>query len=293
MTADKAVLYLYSVIYKSLYMINLYAYTYPSAVEKFDDFVLTKVGDSTRDVEVRIKEQGGSAEYESKISVGAWNNLKQIKRDFDVHRVLTEQGLHHVEGSGTEWFKIPANSIEEAFDYLDSVVQKFEGKKVRNRVVLRDLQQKALDEALDIIKSGESDATIIANLCPRFGKTIWALMLFNRVSEQYGNRVMLLPAYWLSVHSSFLNELDRFDDFLDIVLIDPTADDAETQAANALDNGQRIVVPVSLHGDLEEWQEKNSWIAQINNDDIFMFADEGDFGTHAENQIKKLDFLFE
>mgnify|MGYP000096467503 CR=1 FL=1 len=272
-------------------MINLYAFTYPSAVKKFDDFVLVKLGDSTRDVDVRIDEQGGSAEYEEKISVGAWNNLQVIKRDFDVHKVLTELGLHHIEGKGTEWFKIPAGSIQEAYDYLDDLVQKFEGKRIRDRVVLRDLQKKALEEALDIIESGEASATVIANLCPRFGKTIWALMLFNEVSEKYGNRVMLLPAYWLSVHSSFLDELDKFDDFLDIALTDPNKESAETQAANALANGQRIVIPVSLHGDLEEWQEKNAWIAQIDNDDIFMFADEGDFGTHAENQVRKLDYL--
>ena len=45
-------------------MINLYAYTYPSATKLFDDYVLTKVGDSIRDVEVRMNEQGGAAEYE-------------------------------------------------------------------------------------------------------------------------------------------------------------------------------------------------------------------------------------
>lgn len=273
-------------------MINLYAYTYPSAVAKFDNFILTKIGDSTRDVDIRIKEQGGSAEYESKMSVGAWNNLKKIKRDFDVHRVLTEQGLHHTEGSGTEWFKIPGKTVQEAYEYIDGVVAEFEGKKVRNRVTLRDLQQKALDKALEIIDTGNASATVIANLCPRFGKTIWALMLFNALSERYGNRVMLLPAYWLSVHSSFVGELDKFDDFLDIALVDTSSENAELQAANALDNGQRIVVPISLHGDFEEWQNKNAWLSKISNGDIFMFADEGDFGTHAENQTKKLDFLF-
>jgi len=272
-------------------MINLYAYTYPSAIKLFDGFVLTKVGDSIRDVEVRMNEQGGAAEYEAKVHVGAWNNLQQIKRDHDVHKILTKEGLHHTDGKGTEWFKIPGETIEDAYEYIDSVVAKFEGKRVRNKVKLRKLQQKALDEAMDIIASGKATATVIANLCPRFGKTIWALSLFNAVTQQYGNRVMLLPAYWLSVHSSFVDELDQFDDFLDIALIDTNKDDAELAAVNALDNNQRIIIPVSLHGDFDEWSVKHEWISQINNDDIFMFADEADFGTHAENQIKKLDFL--
>lgn len=273
-------------------MINLYAYTYPSAIKLFDDYVLTKVGDSIRNVEVRMNEQGGAAEYESKVHVGAWNNLQVIQRDYDVHKVLTRKGLHHTDGKGTEWFKIPGKTTEEAYAYIDSLVAQFEGKRVRNKVKLRKLQQKALDEAMEIIAKGENVATVIANLCPRFGKTIWALMLFNAISKQYGNRVMLLPAYWLSVHSSFVDELEQFDDFLDIALIDMNKEDAELAAVNALDNNQRIIIPMSLHGDYNEWTVKHNWIAQINNDDIFMFADEGDFGTHADNQKKKLDFIF-
>jgi hypothetical protein len=144
---------------------------------------------------------------------------------------------------------------------------------------------------MDIIAKGENVATVIANLCPRFGKTIWALMLFNAISEKYGNRVMLLPAYWLSVHSSFIDELDQFDDFLDIALIDPSSEGAELATINALDNNQRVIIPISLHGEFDEWTQKNEWISKINNDDIFVFADEGDFGTHAENQVKKLEYL--
>jgi hypothetical protein len=267
-------------------MINLYAYTYPSAEKKFKDFVLTKVGDSIRDVEVRMREQGGAAEYEQKITIGAWNNLQKIKRDYEVHRVLTKQGLHHTEGNGTEWFKIPAKNLDEAAEFIDNLVAEFEGKKVRNKVKLRKLQQKALDEALEIIEGGDASATVIANLCPRFGKTIWALMLFNELTKRYGNKVMLLPAYWLSVHSSFISELDAFDDFLDIALVDD-----ELSAVNALDNGQRIIIPISLHGDLDEWKQKNEWISKIDNNDIFVFADEGDFGTHADNQVKKMEYL--
>jgi hypothetical protein len=268
-------------------MINLYAYTYPSAIKMFDGYILTKVGDSIRNVEVRMNEQGGAAEYEAKINVGAWNNLQKIQRDYDVHKVLTKAGLHHTYGKGTEWFKIPGNSIEDANLYIDNLVAEFEGKKVRNKVKLRKLQQKALDDAIDIIANGGDIITVIANLCPRFGKTIWALKLFNEISAKYGNRVMLLPAYWLSVHSSFIDEIEQFDDFLDIALVQD-----EISAIHALDNNQRIIVPMSLHGDYNEWAIKHQWIAKISNDDIFMFADEGDFGTHAENQVKKLDFIF-
>ena len=276
-------------------MINLYGYSYPSAVDKFKDsgYVLLKLGDSHRDTEVRINEQGNSAEWEEKIIIGSWNNLQTIKRDHDLHEVLTKRGLWHSGAhKGTEWFKIPAKSTDEARAYIDDLVTEFEGKRIRKKVKLRSLQQKALNKAMAYIASGGNDISIIANLCPRFGKTIWALMLFNKIYETYGNRVMLLPAYWLSVHSSFVNELTEYDDFLDIVQIDVNNPNAHNQATDALSAGQRIIVPISLHGELEEWKAKHAWVASIPNADVFSFADEGDFGTHTENQVAKLADIF-
>lgn len=274
-------------------MINLYAYAYPSTMNKFPGYILTKVGDSHRDVDLRLSEQGGSAENEEKIKIGAWNNCKTIKRDYEIHDVLKIEGLHHSGNhKGTEWFKIPGKNEEEAFRYLDALIASKEGKKVRNKVILREQQAIALEKAMEYISKGVGEASVIANLCPRFGKTIWGLMLFNQISEKYGNRVMLLPAYWLSVHTSFIDELDKFADFADIAHIDVDDPEAESKAAGALESGQRIVIPISLHGEMNTWIKKNGWISKFDNDDVFMFADEGDFGTHAENQIEKLDFLF-
>jgi hypothetical protein len=265
-------------------------------MQKFADqgFVLAKIGDSHREAEIRISEQGGSAEWEGKVTIGVWNNIKNIDRDYRLHEILTQRGLWHKEdGSGTEWFKIPGTTAKDVHDYVDQLITSLEGERVRPRVKLRQIQQHNLDRAMDIIENCSGDmATIIANLCPRFGKTIWALMLFNRISQKYGNRVMLLPAYWLSVHSSFLDELDAYKDFEDIKYVDVDEPDAFRSAWAYLKEGQRILVPISLHGNINDWQTKHQWIANIPNDEIFMFADEGDFGTHADNQVAKLDFLF-
>jgi hypothetical protein len=274
-------------------MINLYAYCYPSTMHKFPGYILTKVGDSRRDVDVRLNEQGGASENEAKIKVGAWPNCQKIERDYVLHEVLKNKGLYHYgDHKGTEWFKIPGDTVEDARKFLDQEITQLEGEKVRQSVVLRQVQQTALDQAMQFIESAEDSASLIANLCPRFGKTIWALSLFNRITAKYGNRVMLLPAYWLSVHSSFISELDRFKDFNDIVQIDADDEEAATVAWTAIENGQRIIVPISLHGEIDEWCSKHSWLADIPNDEIFMFADEGDFGTHTENQKEKLNFLF-
>ena len=278
-------------------MINIYCYSYPDAMRKFakQGYVLAKIGDSTRDTNVRIDEQGGAAEYEAKVKIGEWKNCKKINRDHDLHKVLTKRGLWHSgDHKGTEWFKIPGKNAKDVCNYVDDLIAEFEGERVRESVKLRNIQKHNLDKAMAIIASAAKDAaSIIANLCPRFGKTIWALMLFNRISKKYGNKVMLLPAYWLSVHSSFESEIERFKDFQDIKCIDPNNPDAWKEAWLHIEQGLRIVVPISLHGDYTEWCKKHQWISTIPNEEIYMFADEGDFGTHAENQVAKLDYLFQ
>lgn len=278
-------------------MINIYCYSYPAAMREFADkgFILAKIGDSHREADIRIAEQGGAAEWEGKVKIGEWNNVKKIDRDFRLHEVLTERGLwHKSDNAGNEWFKIPGKNAADVRNYVDDLIASFEGERVRPAVKLRKIQKHNLDRAMDIIKKcTDNTASIIANLCPRFGKTIWALMLFNRISKEYNNRVMILPAYWLSVHSSFEDELEKYKDFHDIRYIDTAEPEAWSTAGVYLEQGLRIVIPISLHGDYKEWCQKHHWIATIPNKEIFMFADEGDFGTHAENQVAKLNYLFQ
>ena len=209
--------------------------------------------------------------------------------------MLTNRGLWHSKGehSGTEWFKIPAQTEAEAFKYIDNVITGLEGKKARKKLKLRVTQNRTLQQAMNIIANGGSIISIIANLCPRFGKTLWALALFNKLTEIYSNRVMLLPAYWLAVHASFIDELDEYSDFNDIVQIDDNDPDASSKAHDAIEQGLRIVITTSLHGDLLEWTKKHEWIKNIPNEEIFNFSDEGDFGTHTNNQKDKLHFLFD
>ena len=102
-------------------------------MKKFADqgYMLVKIGDSHREADVRIKEQGGAAEYEAKIKISEWNNLTKIDRDYRIHEVLTERGLWHRDGQGTEWFKIPATNAAEVRDYVDQLITDLEGERVR------------------------------------------------------------------------------------------------------------------------------------------------------------------
>ena len=77
--------------------------------------------------------------------------------------------------------------------------------------------------------------------------------------------------------------------------LDPRKFDSSEKADAALDaaweNGQDVIIPISLHGDYDEWTTKHEWLRNIDSETFFMFADEGDFGTHADNQVKKLEYI--
>ena len=65
-------------------LITAYAYTYESACVKLLGYILLKVGDTIRAASTRMGEQGTSAEWEEKIPIGIWKDLKVIKRDSDI-----------------------------------------------------------------------------------------------------------------------------------------------------------------------------------------------------------------
>lgn len=303
-------------------MRNVYGFTTLNDLLLYPDFFRVKVGDTRGSGHKRTKQQQtGISSKQIIINPKGdlndrswdWSGLMKIKGDGDLHthKALSRYRLPADE-SGDEWFSFPLPDIlkganvliEEKIRYiwklLDDVIADLEGRRVRKPVKWRKTQRDRLDRAMQYIGEGKTEG--IAFLCPRFGKTLWALGLFNRLTEIYGNRVMLVPVYWLSVHTSFEDEIGAYADFQDIVYIDDKDDAAEAIACAALQAGKRILIAISLHGkmadgkteeEMSNWVKRNRWIRSIPDADKFMFADEGDWGTHTDNQIKKLNFLFD
>ena len=155
------------------------------------------------------------------------------------------------------------------------------------------LSDKMIDKAIDkaFKRAERKGKKVIANLCARFGKTKWALRFFGTLNKKLGTNVMMLPAYWLSVHSSFTEELNEHDEFLDIVHVDTASATAEEDAMLALADGKRLLITISLHGKLDAFTAKHSWFSKLDKSKTFVFADEGDFGTHTDSNIEKMDIL--
>jgi len=139
--------------------------------------------------------------------------------------------------------------------------------------------------------------SVVANLCPRFGKTVWALMIFEALGRLFGTNLMVVPVYWLSVMTSFANEASKYADCDNIVVVKFSDPGAEDRADTAIRSGKRVLALVSLCGDLSEdldeatWVKKHRWLLKYDRSKTFLFADEADFGSHTPAQQRKLELL--
>jgi len=277
----------------------LYGFTYPEFVANgpTKGYIEVKTGDTTQGLDdgltidesgmVRISQQGKSAEAYKKIIVGTYGVSKTIiKRDFVIHKELKKRGLRPkaLDGQGKEWFRIPGKTIEEVNQYLQDVIDSM-GASSNKKLKLRKEQERTLIEAVEIYNSTNSDRVdIAANLPPRFGKTTWALTLFNELNK----KVLVLPSSWLSTHTSFEDDIKEFRDFSDIVCIDSKNDNYSKQIKKALSENKRVAVYVSLFA--KDKKQFNS-IKNISNSDKFVCVDEGDFGSWTDKKRVILDHL--
>lgn len=105
---------------------NLYAYTKQEFIDLTDKYggLFVKVGCSTRDPLVRIKEQQSTSDATAPIVVGTWLDT-QFDSDKEIHSKLKSIGCRSskLNGAGTEWFLIPeVTTPEMAKVYLNAVV---------------------------------------------------------------------------------------------------------------------------------------------------------------------------
>lgn len=274
-------------------MINIYAYSYPSAIKEFQEkgFILTKVGDSHREVDIRLAEQGGAAEWQGKVKIAEWTHIKNIRRDYEIHDVLTERGLHHKEdGSGNEWFKIPGSTADEAKTYLNTLIEALEGGNVSPMYRLRDHQKRTSESLIDIINEKGLDVTVLEEQAPRSGKTLTNGHCFLELNSNFDVKLMVIPVYWLSALTSYRNEFKRWRQFHDVAFFDTVTDINWSEAAQSLlKQGKKVCLGISTHNS-ETWFDKYKWVHEYS-EPTFVVSEEADFGSHTEETLEKYKYL--
>jgi hypothetical protein len=279
----------------------IYSYTYPSLIDQAksnNDTIQVKVGETTQGLKegyspeecarLRMKEQGDANEAERKILIGAWKvNKSKIPKDKTLHKPWEIEGLKikkEERGKGTEWFKL-GYSIEECKTKIENTIESF-NQSTGKSFTIRTAQKRTLDEAIKIYDSTDKDrVNIVANLAPRFGKTLWILMLFN----EFGKKVLVLPSAVLSTHTSFKEDIKNFQGFEDVEYITTHKNpNYAKQIEIALSKNKRVVVTVSL---FTKNEKDLKYIRDMPNNDKFLCVDEGDFGAWTDLKRKILEYL--
>jgi hypothetical protein len=142
-------------------------------------------------------------------------------------------------------------------------------------------QYTAAENVLTAINNGKS--TIVAELCARFGKTIWSGTLIRETNAQ----LTVVCSYILTVFTSFQNDLSNFEQFRNLVLVDTSDEDYQQQIMTGLADGKQVVAFLSMCGG-ERRQSKIDYLFGIDGYTRLVLVDEADFGVHQVKQSKPL-----
>ncbi|QTJ41404.1 restriction endonuclease [Dolosigranulum pigrum] len=190
--------------------ITIYAYTLPE-VPKHNGYI--KIGDTRRNVQVRINEQIGTSGLKPNI---LWDKVARHKsgewfRDYDLHRFLE---LHNIkrENFGTtarEWFFFNGHP-ERAEELTEKFIHRDFSEAQRNKIIqpdyiLRKEQEKAVSVTHQYFQK-HPNSHFLWNAKPRFGKTLSTYDLVRRLEAENVLIVTNRPA----VANSWYDDFEKF-----------------------------------------------------------------------------------
>lgn len=130
----------------------------------------------------------------------------------------------------------------------------------------------------------KSALSILANLCARFGKTLWAGALAYMLKDY---QVVVVNSYVKTSFYSFLNQWGKSRQLKqEFVQVNTEHKNWKEDLDNAIAEGKRVVLFLSLCQGNNR-QDRIDYIASLNVK-RFWITDEGDQGAHTENQVKAL-----
>jgi hypothetical protein len=186
----------------------IYAFTTPDRPNQ------VKVGETSRDVDVRIQEILRQAvpdptSYTVLIRESAIIEGRGVIKDHDVHRVL-ENHLEKHRYKGTEWFDCSQADVAAAIDSLKTGERLSPGRI--HRFDMRPEQKEAVNRAANYFRrhaSRRGDLKFLWNAKMRFGKTFTTYKL----AQEMGWTKILILTYKPAVEDSWRQDLNSHHDF--------------------------------------------------------------------------------
>ena len=269
--------------------------------------------DDEGDIDSRLKQHCTSKNvFEDLVEIGRWTDLTRIQRD---HDIFDSMGLvaprrEGINRSGKrakhELFRLPiaqaminyyikTKDFSQIIDYanqrIDTVIKDKEKISKTELIKFRDIQIKVIDRIIKKLRINGFNMSLVAELCPRIGKTIIFLELFRRINKEHPEfKTMFIQVYGvgLSIFKSYKDELDRWKDFVGMDLIDSSQTGAEQQFKNSQKQNRLQVVLVGLNP--EENSKRYKWMNRYKGA-VVSLLEEADFGCHTDQQITKTQFL--
>jgi hypothetical protein len=179
------------------------------------------------------------------------------------------------KGSTGEVHKLPASEIKVK-------VNKFLAK-LGQPLLVAGLSRNQYDAAENVLTAiAEGKRTVIAELCARFGKTIWSGALVRETDRP----LTVVASYVLTSFASFEKDLTSFEQFRDLVLIDTANDDYQEVVDAALSQDKQVVAFLSMCAGSNR-QKKIDFLFSRDADRLVVI-DEADFGVHQLKQSRPL-----
>lgn len=141
-------------------------------------------------------------------------------------------------------------------------------------------QYEVAEEVLDYFNKGSR--CILAELCARFGKTIWS----GAVAVELEAELVVVASYVKTVFTSFATDLVQFDQFANYVHVDTGKPDYQEKIDKALTEGKKVFAYLSLCNGSKR-QERIDFLFSRNKRTV-LIVDEADFGSHRLKQAQPL-----
>ncbi len=154
--------------------------------------------------------------------------------------------------------------------------------KLNQKLIDVKLSTKQYQVAEEVIEMFETNQIILAELCARFGKTIWSAAIGVELDVD----LIIVSSYVGSVFASFANDLTSYNQFSQYKHIDANDLNFEDQIQNAFDNKQKVIVYLSLCNSKKRDYKIEHLLSLT--DSTLLIIDEADFGAHQPKQALPL-----
>ena len=141
-------------------------------------------------------------------------------------------------------------------------------------------QARSAEQLIQELENGKT--TILAELCARFGKTIWS----GALVKETGKQLTVIVSYVLTSFASFQKDLSGFEQFKDFVVIDTQDPEYQEVIDAALDQGKQVVAFLSMR--IGSKRQKRIDYLFGKSVSRMVIIDEADFGVHRSGQATPL-----